>query len=103
MSSKLRYDDILSRPIGIGKDLDVSILEWIIQQIDTANGGIISVKIADLKKTPGPDCEKRSDTVLFFGLRSALKKYGINVRIKTYKDEGKMLMMSNIKHEHDRK
>ncbi len=56
--SKLRYNDVLSRPIGIGADLDISILEWITQQIDAANYRIIKLKVADLKKTLGPDCDK---------------------------------------------
>jgi hypothetical protein len=94
--SIIRYNDVLSRPIGIGTDLDVSILEWITQQIDIANDGIIRVRITDLKKVLGPDCEKKSNSVLFVGLRYALKRHGIDVRIRTYKDGNKVLIMHLI-------
>lgn len=92
----IRYDDVLSRPIGIGADLDVSVLEWIGQQIEAARDGIIRVRVADLKKVLGPNCEKKSDSTLFMGLRYALKKYGIDVKFGTYKDRSKVLVMSNI-------
>jgi len=48
----LLYDDVLSRPVGIGADLDVSVLEWIGQQIEAARDGIIRVRIR-LKKNYG--------------------------------------------------
>lgn len=48
--SIIRYDDVLSRPVGIGTDLDVSIIEWIRQQIESSSDGIIKVRITDLKK-----------------------------------------------------
>lgn len=98
----IRYDDVLSMPVGIGANLDVSVLEWLRQHIEAANDGIIRVRVADLKKVLGPNCEKKSDTVLFVGLRSALKRYGIDVRSRTYKDRTKILMMSNIKYKHDK-
>lgn len=88
------YDDVLSRPIGIGADLDVNILEWIRQQIEAAHDGIIRVRITDLKKVLGLYCEKKSDSTLYAGLRYALKKYGIDVKFGTYKDGSKVLMMS---------
>lgn len=90
------YDDILSKPIGIGADLDISILEWIRQQIESANDGIIRVRVIDLKKVMGSNCENKSDSTLYMGLRYSLRRYGIDVKFGTYKDGSKVLVMSNI-------
>ena len=90
------YDDILSRPIGIGADLHVSILEWIRQQIEVANDGIIRVRIIDLKKVLGSNCENKKDSTLYMGLRYSLRRYGIDVKFGTYKDGSKVLVMSSI-------
>lgn len=98
----IRYDDVLARPIGIGENLDISVIEWIIQQIEIANDGIIRVKTADLKKVLGPNCEKKSDSTLYMGLRYSLKKYGIDVKLRTSKDRTKIFVISNIQHKHDK-
>lgn len=46
----IRYADVLARPVGIGEDLDISFLDWIRQQIDVANDGVIRVRVVDVRK-----------------------------------------------------
>ena len=58
-----------------------------IQQIKAANDGIIRVRITDLKKVLGKDCDKKSDSNIYMGLRYALKRYGIDVRLGSYRYE----------------
>ncbi len=96
----IRYDDVLSRPIGIGEDLDISFLDWIRQQIYTTNDGIIRVRLVDVRKIIGPICEKKTDDTIYLGLRYALVKYGIDVRRRTSNKDGtKILILSGIKYE----
>ncbi len=41
-------------------------------------------------------------TNIYMGLRCALKRYGIDVRLGSYRYESKVLMISNIQYKYDK-
>lgn len=96
------YKKALAKPIDNNEN-SVSILEWIIQQIDLSHDKTIRMKFKDLKSAIGPEFQDKNDGTLCEGLKRVLMSNGINVRSKTHKeDRSQLLIMYPINYRRDK-
>ena len=88
------YKTALAKTIEAKDGIDISILMWIQQQIDTSPDNTIRMKFADVKKALGPEFDDKSYIAIFEGLKRVLVNYDIDIRSRIHKkDESQVLMM----------
>lgn len=97
------YKDAIYRKITIEENREITILQWIQQQIDYSDDGIIRMRFSDIKNVIGKKFEDKSDIDIFNGLKRVLSENGIMVRLRSHvEDESVILTMEYKQYENDK-
>ncbi len=91
------YKDAIYRKIQIEENREITILQWIQQQIDYSNDGIIRMRFSDIKKIIGQKFEEKSDIDIINGLKRVLSENGIMVRLRSHVEDESIILTMEYK------
>ena len=89
MRSSLYEHALINNIITTEEGEYVSILEWIVQKINTSPDKNVMVDVAYMKKILGPEFRKKDENVVCSSLRHILMKYDVIVR-RSFNNDGSM-------------
>lgn len=90
IKSYVRFEEAIER---------IKMVEWVKENIDKKNGGIIVVKISDVLNEMGPEFTKYHYATVYQALKCILFDNGILMKVGTHKDGGKVFILREKKPE----